>query len=160
MTVSVHDPFWVQNLLVEIFYIRFFLCLLFFYREVKRQSRKLFWQIQFILLSGKVWFGLSSRSNCFLQIIWFCCLVSVACSLFKMGEPVFNSESMNVVEKYFTQYALHDQDILGQKESVEKVLALVPDDILLHHLILDEEGTNRKKKIHFLLSDAILLTQP
>lgn len=24
MTVSVHDPFWLQNLLVEIFYIHFF----------------------------------------------------------------------------------------------------------------------------------------
>lgn len=53
-----------------------------------------------------------------------------------MGEPVFNSESLTVVEKYFDQYALHEQDILGQKESVEKVLALVPDDILFQHLIL------------------------
>lgn len=61
---------------------------------------------------------------------------SIACSRFKMGEPVFNSESLTVVEKYFTQYALHEQDILGQKESVEKVLALVPDDILFKHLIL------------------------
>lgn len=59
-----------------------------------------------------------------------------ACSLFKTGEPVFNSESLTVVEKYFTQYALHEQDILGQKESVEKVLALVPDDILFQTLIL------------------------
>lgn len=64
------------------------------------------------------------------------CLVSIACSLFKMDEPVFNSESLTVVQKYFTQYALHEQDILGQKESVEKVLALVPDDILFQHLIL------------------------
>lgn len=53
-----------------------------------------------------------------------------------MDEPVFNSESLTVVQKYFTQYALHEQDILGQKESVEKVLALVPDDILFQHLIL------------------------
>lgn len=57
------------------FFIFIFLCLLFFYREVKRRSRKLFWQIQFILLSGKLWFRLLSRSNCFLQIIWFCVAV-------------------------------------------------------------------------------------
>lgn len=44
-----------------------------------------------------------------------------------------------MVERYFTQYAIHDQDILGQKESVEKVLALVPEDILLRHLILLED---------------------
>lgn len=61
-------------------------------------------------------------------------------SFFKMGEPVFYSESLTVVEKYFTQYALHEQDILGQKESVEKVLALVPDDILFKHLMLLRQG--------------------
>lgn len=37
---------------------------------------------------------------------------------------------MRSVERYFTQYALKDQDILGRRESVEKVLALVPEDIL------------------------------
>lgn len=53
-----------------------------------------------------------------------------------MGESLFNSESLKVVEKYFTQYALHQQDILSQRESVEKVLALVPDDILFQDHIL------------------------
>lgn len=58
------------------------------------------------------------------------------CMFSSTDQPVFNSESLTVVEKYFTQYAIHDQDILGQKESVDKVLALVPEDILLQHLIL------------------------
>ena len=35
-----------------------------------------------------------------------------------------------MVERYFPQYALHDQAVLGLKESVDKVLALVPEDIL------------------------------
>lgn len=35
-----------------------------------------------------------------------------------------------MVERYFRQYAIVDQDILGSKESVDKVLALLPDDIL------------------------------
>ncbi|KAJ6658089.1 hypothetical protein lerEdw1_001565 [Lerista edwardsae] len=43
----------------------------------------------------------------------------------------FISESVEVVKKYFEKYALVDQDILGSKESYEKVLALVPENILL-----------------------------
>lgn len=39
-------------------------------------------------------------------------------------------ESLSVVEQYFTQYALQDQEILSRKESMDKVLALVPEDIL------------------------------
>ena len=35
-----------------------------------------------------------------------------------------------MVEKYFPQYAISGQDILGNSKTVEKVLALVPDDIL------------------------------
>lgn len=35
-----------------------------------------------------------------------------------------------MVENYFDQYAIQDQDILGRKESVDKVLALTPEDIL------------------------------
>lgn len=41
-----------------------------------------------------------------------------------------DSSSLEVVDKYFTQYALEEQDILGQKKCVDKVLALVPEDIL------------------------------
>lgn len=37
---------------------------------------------------------------------------------------------MNVVEKYFEEYALVGQDILGSPERWDKVLALVPEDIL------------------------------
>lgn len=39
-------------------------------------------------------------------------------------------ESLEVVREYFVRYAIQDQEILGRKESVEKVLALVPEDIL------------------------------
>uniref|UniRef100_A0A8D3D351 DNA primase n=1 Tax=Scophthalmus maximus TaxID=52904 RepID=A0A8D3D351_SCOMX len=42
----------------------------------------------------------------------------------------FIRESLAVVERYFPQYALHEQEILSRKESVDKVLALVPEDIL------------------------------
>lgn len=54
-------------------------------------------------------------------IVQFCLKVCV-CDL--------NRESLGVVKQYFPQYALHDQDILGRKESVDKILALVPEDIL------------------------------
>ncbi|XP_041860059.1 DNA primase small subunit [Melanotaenia boesemani] len=48
-----------------------------------------------------------------------------------LTDPIhpFISASLAVVERYFVQYALQEQDILGRKESVEKVLALVPDDV-------------------------------
>uniref|UniRef100_A0A3P8X4H4 DNA primase n=1 Tax=Cynoglossus semilaevis TaxID=244447 RepID=A0A3P8X4H4_CYNSE len=36
----------------------------------------------------------------------------------------FITESLSVVEQYFTQYALQDQEILSRKESMDKVLAL------------------------------------
>lgn len=38
---------------------------------------------------------------------------------------------MAVVEQYFEEYALRGQDILGSPERWDKVLALVPEDILL-----------------------------
>uniref|UniRef100_A0A3Q4I133 DNA primase n=1 Tax=Neolamprologus brichardi TaxID=32507 RepID=A0A3Q4I133_NEOBR len=49
-----------------------------------------------------------------------------------LTEPIhpFISNSLKVVKEYFSRYALHDQDLMGSKESVEKVLALVPEDIL------------------------------
>lgn len=50
------------------------------------------------------------------------CLTICICNL--------NRESLAVVKHYFPQYALQDQNILGRKESEEKVLALVPEDIL------------------------------
>ncbi|GAB0201292.1 DNA primase small subunit [Grus japonensis] len=42
----------------------------------------------------------------------------------------FIRRSVSVVEKYFEAYALVGQDILGSPERWEKVLALVPEDIL------------------------------
>ncbi|TRY84737.1 hypothetical protein DNTS_027428 [Danionella cerebrum] len=49
-----------------------------------------------------------------------------------LSDPIhpFISQSLSVVEHYFPQYAIVDQDILGNKDSVEKVLALLPEDIL------------------------------
>uniref|UniRef100_H2RL95 DNA primase n=1 Tax=Takifugu rubripes TaxID=31033 RepID=H2RL95_TAKRU len=80
-----------------------------------------------------------------------------------LTDPIhpFIRESLAVVEKYFTQYAIHDQDILGQKESVEKVLALVPEDILLQHLILlkDLIDVVGKKYFLFILSNKEIMLQ-
>ncbi|XP_069043377.1 DNA primase small subunit [Lepisosteus oculatus] len=41
----------------------------------------------------------------------------------------FVMESLNVISRYFVDYAVVKQDILGSKESVDKVLALVPEDV-------------------------------
>ncbi|XP_072222798.1 DNA primase small subunit [Leuresthes tenuis] len=48
-----------------------------------------------------------------------------------LTDPIHPSirASLKVVEKYFPQYALQDQDILGRKESVDKVLSLIPEDV-------------------------------
>lgn len=48
-----------------------------------------------------------------------------------LTDPIhpFIRESLTVVEKYFPRYALQQQDILGRKESADKVLALVPEDV-------------------------------
>uniref|UniRef100_A0A3B3QSW6 DNA primase n=1 Tax=Paramormyrops kingsleyae TaxID=1676925 RepID=A0A3B3QSW6_9TELE len=50
----------------------------------------------------------------------------------QLSDPVhpFIKESLKVIEQRFEKYALVEQDILGSKESTDKVLALVPDDIL------------------------------
>uniref|UniRef100_A0A7M4FU28 DNA primase n=1 Tax=Crocodylus porosus TaxID=8502 RepID=A0A7M4FU28_CROPO len=50
-----------------------------------------------------------------------------------LSDPVhpFISKSLRLVEEYFEQYALLGQDILGCRESWDKVLALVPEHILL-----------------------------
>uniref|UniRef100_A0A3P9MHA4 DNA primase n=1 Tax=Oryzias latipes TaxID=8090 RepID=A0A3P9MHA4_ORYLA len=48
-----------------------------------------------------------------------------------LTDPIhpFISASLEVVEKYFLEYAVQEQDILGRKECVDKVLALVPEDV-------------------------------
>lgn len=49
----------------------------------------------------------------------------------QLSDPLhpFIRESLVVVERYFVQYAIVDQDILGNSKTVDKVLALVPDDV-------------------------------
>ncbi|XP_017264934.3 DNA primase small subunit [Kryptolebias marmoratus] len=48
-----------------------------------------------------------------------------------LSDPIhpFIKESLAVVEHYFPQYALQQQDLLSRKDSVDKVLALVPEDV-------------------------------
>ncbi|XP_049611521.1 DNA primase small subunit [Syngnathus scovelli] len=48
-----------------------------------------------------------------------------------LTEPIhpFIRESLSILERYFPMYALQQQDILGRKESIEQVLALVPEDV-------------------------------
>ncbi|KAK7128693.1 hypothetical protein R3I94_017053 [Phoxinus phoxinus] len=48
-----------------------------------------------------------------------------------LSDPIhpFIKCSLSVVERYFPQYAIVEQDILGSKESVDKVLAPLPEDI-------------------------------
>ncbi|XP_060109427.1 DNA primase small subunit [Heteronotia binoei] len=48
-----------------------------------------------------------------------------------LSDPIhpFIRESLNVVKEYFEEYALVGQDILGNKESYDKVLALVPEPV-------------------------------
>ncbi|MGH0173369.1 UNVERIFIED_CONTAM: hypothetical protein FKN15_065233 [Acipenser sinensis] len=50
----------------------------------------------------------------------------------QLSDPIhpFIKESLKVLEHYFEDYALVNQDILGSKESIDKVLALLPEDIL------------------------------
>ena len=52
--------------------------------------------------------------------------------VFSIFTVISNRESLAVVRRYFPQYALHSQDVLGNKKSIDKVLALVPDDILFN----------------------------
>lgn len=61
-----------------------------------------------------------------------------------LTEPIhpFISKSLEVVKEYFSRYALHDQDLMGSKESVEKVLALVPEDARSY---LQQEFEKEKK---------------
>ena len=61
--------------------------------------------------------------------VFVVCLFSmvICCAIFAVFS---NRDSLTVVERYFPQYALQDQAVLGLQESVDKVLALVPEDIL------------------------------
>ncbi|XP_029291327.1 DNA primase small subunit [Cottoperca gobio] len=62
----------------------------------------------------------------------------------------FNRESLAVVEQYFSRYALQDQDILGRKESVDKVLALTPEDVrkeLQEDFLYEKKPENRWKLV-------------
>uniref|UniRef100_A0A087Y1W6 DNA primase n=1 Tax=Poecilia formosa TaxID=48698 RepID=A0A087Y1W6_POEFO len=69
-----------------------------------------------------------------------------------LTDPIhpFIRESLTVVERYFPQYALQDQNILGRKESEEKVLALVPEDIVKKELqeIFQEERNPERRWRH------------
>ncbi|XP_068195878.1 DNA primase small subunit [Antennarius striatus] len=69
-----------------------------------------------------------------------------------LTDPIhpFIRESLTVVEQYFPRYAVQDQDILGCKESVEKVLSLVPEDVkkeLLQDFQNERKPENRWKLI-------------
>ncbi|XP_055366086.1 DNA primase small subunit [Betta splendens] len=61
-----------------------------------------------------------------------------------LTDPIhpFIRESLSLVEKYFPKYALQEQDILGQKESVDKVLSLVPEDV---RKTLQQDFQNERK---------------
>ncbi|CAL9703311.1 unnamed protein product [Knipowitschia caucasica] len=61
-----------------------------------------------------------------------------------LSDPIhpFIKESLLVVERYFTRYALHDQEILSRKETLDKVLALVPEDVRKE---LQQDFQNEKK---------------
>ncbi|XP_068585808.1 DNA primase small subunit [Cebidichthys violaceus] len=61
-----------------------------------------------------------------------------------LTDPIhpFIRESLALVERYFPRYALQEQDILGRKESVDKVLALTPEDVRKE---LQQDFQNEKK---------------
>ncbi|XP_022060180.1 DNA primase small subunit isoform X2 [Acanthochromis polyacanthus] len=61
-----------------------------------------------------------------------------------LTDPIhpFIRESLAVVERYFPKYALQEQDILSHRESVDKVLSLVPEDVRKE---LQQDFQNEKK---------------
>ncbi|KAM4737655.1 DNA primase small subunit [Anableps anableps] len=67
-----------------------------------------------------------------------------------LTDPIhpFIRESLRVVEHYFPQYALKDQDILGREESVEKILALVPEDVRKELQLFQNERNPEKQWRH------------
>uniref|UniRef100_A0A3Q0QPF2 DNA primase n=1 Tax=Amphilophus citrinellus TaxID=61819 RepID=A0A3Q0QPF2_AMPCI len=66
-----------------------------------------------------------------------------------LTEPIhpFISNSLDVVKEYFSRYALQDQDLMGNKESVDKVLALVPEDILFLQEFEKEKKPEKRWKL-------------
>uniref|UniRef100_A0A8C9TZB1 DNA primase n=1 Tax=Scleropages formosus TaxID=113540 RepID=A0A8C9TZB1_SCLFO len=70
----------------------------------------------------------------------------------QLSDPVhpFIKESLAVVRRYFTDYALVGQDIMGSKESMDKVVALVPDDILAA-LQAEKNPTKRWEKLKVIV---------
>ncbi|XP_017566425.1 DNA primase small subunit [Pygocentrus nattereri] len=65
-----------------------------------------------------------------------------------LSDPIhpFISQSLSVVERYFPQYALVGQDLLSSKESVDKVLSLLPEDIRKDLLNLYQTEKNPLKR--------------
>ncbi|KAB5546368.1 hypothetical protein PHYPO_G00071260 [Pangasianodon hypophthalmus] len=65
-----------------------------------------------------------------------------------LSEPIhpFISQSLIVVEHYFPQYAIVGQELLGSKASVDKVLSLLPEDILYELLNTYQTEKNPMKR--------------
>ncbi|XP_043986245.1 DNA primase small subunit isoform X1 [Gambusia affinis] len=65
-----------------------------------------------------------------------------------LTDPIhpFIRDSLTEVKRYFPRYALQDQNILGRKESEEKVLALVPEDVKkeLQEIFQEERNPERR----------------
>ncbi|XP_026862787.2 DNA primase small subunit isoform X1 [Electrophorus electricus] len=65
-----------------------------------------------------------------------------------LSDPIhpFISQSLGVVENYFNKYAIVDQELLASKESVDRVLSLLPEDVrkeLLVHYQNEKNPVNR-----------------
>ncbi|XP_076022853.1 DNA primase small subunit [Genypterus blacodes] len=69
-----------------------------------------------------------------------------------LTDPIhpFIRESLSVVERYFPQYALHQQNILSNKDTVDKVLALVPEDVRKELLQYFQNEKKPEKRWAFL----------
>nr|KAF6497223.1 DNA primase subunit 1 [Rousettus aegyptiacus] len=62
----------------------------------------------------------------------------------------FVRKSINIINKYFEEYALVNQDILGNKESCDKILALAPENILCqdHFLFFQNHHSSLQRWEH------------
>ncbi|KAL1249823.1 hypothetical protein QQF64_020828 [Cirrhinus molitorella] len=65
-----------------------------------------------------------------------------------LSDPIhpFINHSLSVVERYFRQYAIVDQDILGSKESVDKVLAVLTVHIKKELMVNYQDEKNPMKR--------------